>query len=139
MRAVSDDWGRAGRRWVKFNLVGAIGIFVQLATLSVLKSALHFEIMLATGLAVETAVIHNYLWHERFTWVDRVGISRRESLKRFLRFNVTTGLFSIVGNMVLMKVLADIAHMNYLVANLMTIATCSVVNFLVSDRVVFNG
>jgi putative flippase GtrA len=36
-----------------------------------------------------------------------------------------------------MKVLVGSARLNYFVANILTIATCSIVNFLVSDRFVF--
>jgi putative flippase GtrA len=128
------SWRATGVRWLKFNAVGGIGIGVQLIVLAVLKSGLRLEYLLATGLAVEAAVIHNFLWHERFTWADRVSES---SWARFGKFNLTTGLFSIVGNLALMKALVGLAGMNYLVANGVTIALCSVVNFVVSDRVVF--
>jgi putative flippase GtrA len=121
-------------RWLKFNTVGAVGIGVQLAVLAGLRSGFGFGYMAATALAVETAVIHNYFWHERFTWVDR---ETESSLARFAKFNLTTGLFSIAGNLVLMRVFVGGIGMNYMVANLVTIATCSVVNFVVSDRVVF--
>jgi len=123
-------------RWLKFNAVGAIGIGVQLIVLTALRSGFGIGYLWATGLAVESAVIHNYLWHERFTWRDR---ETESSLVRFVKFNLTTGLFSIGGNLVLMRVLVGEVRMNYLVANLVTIAMCSVVNFVVSDRVVFAG
>jgi putative flippase GtrA len=120
-------------RWLKFNVVGAIGIGVQLAVLTTLKAGLRLNYLLATALAVEAAVLHNYLWHERFTWADRTG----NSWLRFVKFNLSTGLFSIVGNLVLMRLLVGYGEMNYVVANLLTIATCSLVNFLASDRFVF--
>jgi putative flippase GtrA len=84
---------------------------------------------------VEAAVVHNFLWHERFTWADRTG----RGITRFVKFNLTTGTLSIAGNLVLMKLLAGFGHMNYLVANGITITTCSVVDFLVSDGFVFTG
>jgi putative flippase GtrA len=121
-------------RWLKFNAVGAMGIGVQLVALTVLRSGLGFGYMLATALAVEAAVIHNYAWHERYTWADR---ETESSLARFVRFNLTTGLFSIVGNVLLMKLFVGGSRMNYLAANALSIATCSIVNFVVSDRVVF--
>ena len=121
-------------RWLKFNAVGAVGVGVQLAVLAGLHSGLKIGYLSATALAVEAAVIHNYFWHDRFTWVDRETDS---SLARFAKFNLTTGLFSAAGNLVLMRVFVGGIGMNYVVANLVTIATCSVVNFLVSDRVVF--
>ncbi len=124
-------------RWLKFNVVGAIGIGVQLAILLALKSGLHFNYPLATALAVEAAVLHNFLWHERYTWADRVEPSWRKSLPRLLRFNVTTGGISIVGNLVLMKLLVGEFRFNYLMANCAAIGFCSLLNFFVSDRVIF--
>lgn len=121
-------------RWLKFNAVGAGGILVQLGALAVLKTGLKLDYLMATALAVEAAVIHNYFWHERFTWADRTS---ENSLARFAKFNLTTGLFSILGNVLVMRVFVGGAHLNYFVANLLTIATCSIVNFLVSDRFVF--
>jgi putative flippase GtrA len=126
-------WRSIAIRWLKFNLVGGIGIAVQLLALIVLKAGLNLNYLIATARAVEIAVIHNFLWHERFTWADRSGAG----FNRFLKFNLTTGLFSIGGNLVLMKLLVDLGHRNYLLANGITITACSVVNFLVSDGFVF--
>jgi putative flippase GtrA len=128
------SWRETGIRWLKFNAVGGMGIGVQLVVLAALKTGFRLDYLLATGLAVEAAVIHNFLWHERFTWADRVSESR---WARFAKFNLTTGLFSIVGNLVLMKALVGWVGMNYLVADGVTIVACSLVNFVVSDRVVF--
>jgi putative flippase GtrA len=121
-------------RWLKFNFVGGIGIFVQLAALALFRSVLHLNYLLATALAVETAVIHNFLWHERFTWKDRPSAHRLQSLTRFAKFNATNGAFSIAGNLLIMRALV---HMNYLLANLIAVTVCSLLNFLLSDWVVF--
>jgi putative flippase GtrA len=124
-------------RWLKFNAVGALGIAVQFAVLLTLKSGFHLSYLPATAIAVESAVVHNFLWHERYTWADRVQPSWRNSLPRLLRFNLTTGGVSIAGNLALMKLMVDLGHMNYLVANGIAIALCSLANFLVSDYLVF--
>jgi putative flippase GtrA len=124
-------------RWVKFNLVGGIGIAVQLGLLVLLKSVLHFNYLVATGLAVEATVVHNFLWHERYTWVGRVRPSWRESVPRLVRFNLTNGAVSIVGNLAVMKTMVGFAHMNYLTGNVIAIVLCSMVNFLVSEVYVF--
>jgi putative flippase GtrA len=153
-------------RWGKFNLVGAIGIFVQFAALFFLKSVVHFNYLSATALAVEIAVVHNFVWHERYTWADRVSTPsgakapdhlcariaalkrcatqnrvtqnpREERFRRFFRFNLTTGAVSIFGNLGMMRWMVGLGHMNYLVANGVAIAACSLVNFVVSDGWVF--
>jgi len=123
---------------MKFNAVGGIGIGVQLAALAVLRSGLKLDYLLATGLAVEIAVIHNFLWHERFTWVDRPAARPLQSLVRFAKFNLSNGAVSIVGNLVLMRLLVGEVKLNYVAANLIAIVVCSLVNFLLGDRFVFD-
>lgn len=125
------------QRWLKFNFVGGIGIGVQFAALFVLKGVLHLDYLVATALAVESAVMHNFVWHEQFTWADRVQMSWRGSIRRFVRFNLTTGGVSILGNLALMRIMVGEGHMNYLVANAIAITLCSIANFLVSEGWVF--
>src|SRR5580698_11478801 len=110
---------------------------VQLAMLLGLKSGFHLNYLLSTALAVETVVVHNFLWHERYTWADRVHPSWQKSLARLLRFNLAAGGVSIAGNLALMKVMVGLGHMNYLIANGVAIALCSLANFLVSEEWVF--
>jgi len=129
-------------RWCKFNFVGGIGIGVQFAALFLLKSVLHFDYLAATAVAVEAAVVHNFVWHEQFTWADRTKFEGlhpgwRRSLSRLLRFNLTNGAVSILGNLALMKAMVGQGHMNYLLANAIAITLCSVANFLVSETWVF--
>jgi len=131
------SWRKISVRWLKFNAVGGIGIVVQLVVLLGLKDGFHLNYMLATVVAVEAAVVHNFVWHERYTWADRSQPSWRKSLPRFVRFNLTNGAVSIVGNIGLMQMMVGVRHMNYLIANGIAIALCSVVNFLVSDGLVF--
>lgn len=120
-------------RWGKFNFVGGIGIAVQFLTLFFLKSGLHLPILIATAIAVEAAVLHNFVWHERFTWRDRqLGGGW---WRRMVRFHLGNGAVSIAGNVALMKVLAG--PLNYLVANAIAIGLCSIANFLVSECWVF--
>ncbi|HEV2698154.1 MAG TPA: GtrA family protein, partial [Terriglobales bacterium] len=99
------SWRQPGLvRWAKFNAVGAMGIVVQLGVLALLRSGLGINYLFATVFGVEAAVVHNFLWHERFTWADRrLGSAPR----RFWRFNFTTGLFSLAGNVLFTKLFVD--------------------------------
>ena len=126
-------------RWIKFNAVGGVGIVVQLAALAVFRSWLKLDYLLATGLAVEIAVIHNFLWHERFTWADRPAVRPLQSLVRLAKFNASNGAVSMVGNLGLMRLLVGEVKLNYVASNLVAIVVCSLVNFLLSDRLVFDG
>ncbi len=130
--------GQMVRRWVKFNVVGGLGIGVQLAALTIFRSWLRLDYLLATGMAVEIAVIHNFLWHERFTWADRPAGRLRRSLIRFAKFNASNGAVSIAGNLALMRLLVGEAKWNYVASNVLAIVACSLVNFLLGDRFVFD-
>lgn len=134
--APRDDWKTLGRRWLKFNFVGALGIGVQLAALSLLTRA-GVWYLAATALAVEAAVLHNFLWHERMTWRDRATPLLHRLLGRFLRFQLANGLISLLGNLLMMRLLVGALHLPVLWANLGAIAACGVLNFLVSDQLVF--
>jgi putative flippase GtrA len=125
-----------GRRFARFNLVGAIGIAVQLLVLELLRRA-GVNYLLATVLAVEAAILHNFAWHERYTWRDRSGVSRWQSLARLLRFHLANGAVSLVGNALMMRWLVGELHLPVLPANMIAIAACGVLNFLLGDRVVF--
>ena len=124
------------RSWLKFNAVGIIGVGVQLAALALFRGLLGLGIRLSTVLAVECAVLHNFAWHERWTWAHR-ELSAQGILGRLLKFNVSNGLISIVGNLVLMELLVVRLHFNYMLSNLAAIAVCSLLNFFVSDKLVF--
>ena len=124
-------------RWLKFNTVGAMGMAVQLGSLGLFVHVLGLHYLLATALAVEMAVLHNFIWHRRWTWADRQGISVPAWGVVLLRFNLTTGMISIVGNLISMRVLAGAAGLEPIVANLLSIILCSLVNFLVCDYFVF--
>jgi putative flippase GtrA len=126
-------------RWLKFNLVGGIGIGVQLAALTICRAFLHFHYLLASALSVEVAVLHNFLWHEHFTWADRPSGHVRHSIARLAWFNTTNGLVSLVANLVLMRILVGGFGVNYVAANVIAIASSSLVNFALSDCLVFNS
>jgi putative flippase GtrA len=131
--------GRGVWRWAKFNFVGGVGIGVQLGVLAVFRSWMKLDYLLAAGLAVEIAVIHNFLWHERFTWADRPARGPRQSLVRLLKFNASNGAVSVAGNLVVMRLLVGELRLNYVLSNLIAIVLCSLLNFLLGDRFVFEA
>jgi putative flippase GtrA len=125
-------WNRSA----KFALVGAMGIGVQLATLHWLVSS-GCNYLLATAIAVEAALLHNFVWHGNFTWKDRGGLTSSGLCLRFLRFHLSNGVISIAGNLLLMRLFVGGVGMHPIPANLASITICCLANFLVSDRWVF--
>jgi putative flippase GtrA len=110
---------------------------IQISTLAALTTGVGLHYLLSTALAVEAAVLHNFIWHERWTWRDRVAEDKHSRWKRLLRFQFPNGAFSLGGNLVMMQLLVGACEMNCTLANILSISTCSILNFLAGDRWVF--
>ena len=136
-------------RVARFVGVGVGGFVVQGLVLHALAAA-GLPYLAATAVAVEAAILHNFLWHERWTWAERVvspeaGLkacnydvpSLHDRLVRFARFNASTALISIGGNVALMGIFVGRLHLPLLAANLLAVVTLSVLNFLSADHLVF--
>lgn len=124
-------------RWLKFNAVGAMGSLVQIGVLAVLLRFMDFHYVWATAIAVESAVIHNFAWHWRWTWADRNTDGIRPMATAFLRFNFSNGLISLSGTILCTAFLVGIVHMDPLLANILAFVPCWLLNFFSSDRFVF--
>ena len=127
------------KRWLKFNAVGAMGICVQLLAVFLLGALLRMDCLLATALAVEAAVLHNFIWHQRLTWADRRATTRRAMLSRLFVFNATTGLVSIAGNLFTVSLLMRLLRAPLLTADCLAVAACSLFNFVLNDKIVFRS
>ena len=105
-----------------------------MAVLAALRGGLHLHYLIATAAAVEIAVLHNFAWHECWTWRDRSGSG---TAARLLRFHLSNGLISIAVNVGLMRVLVGRLQMEYLLANLLAVTAGGVANFAASNYWVF--
>ena len=122
-------------RFLRFNGVGVLGFALQLGVLALLlRAGVHY--LAATALAVELAVLHNFAWHERWTWRDRPAESGGRTA-RLWRFHAANGLISLAGNLLLMRLLVGLLDMPPVPANLLSVLLCALVNFTASDRFVF--
>jgi putative flippase GtrA len=125
------------RRWVTFNAVGLIGVGVQLAVIGALVRWTPVPYLIATTAGVEAAILHNFLWHERWTWRDRPSPAPFVRLERLRRFHVVNGVISLAGNLAIMTLLYGLCGVPVILSNLAAIAACSLLNFALSDTAVF--
>ena len=119
-----------------FFAIGVAGFVLQIVMLHWLSSGWHWPYVLATLVAVESAILHNFFWHERWTWADRRS-DARSTRTRLLRFHLGTGMTSLVGNVLVTALAVEFFHLPTLIANTVAVLATSLVNFLVSDRWVF--
>jgi putative flippase GtrA len=126
----------AGRRRVRFNLIGLLGYAVQSLTLWLLDRWAGLGTVPAVTIAVLAAVSHNFLWHERVTWP---GLPREQRLRRWASFHVATGGLSVASNVVVTTALVAVAGLPVVTANLVAVLVMSAASFPVSDRTVFRA
>jgi len=122
-------------RWGKFNLVGAMGMVVQLGALALINRLVPGHYLIATAAAIELTLLHNFTWHVHYTWRDRRDSSPMAA--QLLRFHLSNGAVSMLGNLALMRVLVQGAHLPVLGANCIGILCCSIANFVLGNNWAF--
>jgi putative flippase GtrA len=123
-----------GRRFIRYNVVAALGIGVRLLVAWLLVSGLGLHYLVGTALAIEASVLHNFFWHLRWTW----GASGHVFF-RLVAFHASNGLVSFLGAMVLMPMLVGSLGLHYLAANLLAVCFTGLLNFFLGDRLIFRG
>lgn len=121
-------------RFAAFLVVGAIGFLLQLWLFAWLTRTLGWPIVTATVTSVAAAVLHNFAWHDRWTWADR---GRQRRLPRFVQYLLATGATSVAANVGFVTLYAGALQVPPLTAAVFAVGSTSIFNFLVSDRVVF--
>ncbi len=121
-------------RWARFTVVGAMGTAIQLGTLALFSRWMAGHYLYATAAAIEVTLVHNFIWHSHYTWGDRAPTGR---IRRLLRFHASSGLISMLGNLVLMRMLVGEAHVPVLIANVVAVLSCSIPNYFLGNTWVF--
>ena len=123
-------------RFGKFSMVGLLGAVVQVLVFDLLIKLCHMPAAAAAAIGVEIAVLHNFCWHERFTWRERKATGSQRAA-RLWRFHLSNGLVPLGANALLTWFLLQKINVPPVFAAVSAIALCAPVNFLFADRWVF--
>ena len=94
---------------------------VQLAVLGGLIRLLGVHYLVATVVAVEAAILHNFFWHQRHTW--RIGRLPASTRRRLVRFHLLNGTVSLAGNALVMLLLTGSLGVDPVRANIVAVAS----------------
>jgi len=122
-----------GFRFLRFNVVSALGIGVRLLAAWALVNGLGLHYLVGTTLAIEVSILHNFFWHLHWTW----GRPVNHVFFRCVAFHASNGLVTFLGAMVLMPVFVGSLGLHHLVANFIAICFTGLLNFFLGDRFVF--
>ncbi len=120
------------KRYLRFGVVGASGIVVDMAVLFLLADPkmLALNLSLSKALAAEIALVNNFVWNELWTFRDISAAQShwRARRSRFGKFNLIC-LAGIGLSILLLNVQVLFLAMNVYLANLIAIIIVSIWNF----------
>ena len=118
-------------RFLKFGLVGLSGVLVNEGLLWLLTENLGLYYLLSAAIAVETAIITNFILNDIWTFRDRRTPGNRSLLGRGLKFNlVSLGGLSI--NIAILWTVTEVVGISYLISNLIGIAGATLWNYTIN-------
>ena len=125
-------------RFGMFSVIGMTGFAFQTTLIAVLTRVSGWHYAYVVPATAEITVLLSFLWHVRWTWADRPMQGLRALLTRLFHYQVarTAG---IVGAYMLTLVIVSSFHLMPEVANTLSVATMSILNFAIADRLIFRA
>ena len=129
---------KSSHRFVCYCIIGVASVAIKMCVLSVFIEIAHLSCLVATAIAVETAILHSFWWHLFWTWRERsTGISCSRILSRLARFHIANGAVGFVSNLILMKILVENLGLHYIPSNLAATCIAGLTNYVLADFFVF--
>ena len=129
---ISLGW-RTGEitRIFKFILVGAIGIVINEGLLYLLTNQVGLFYLLSSVIAVQIAILNNFVWNHLWTFHDRRTI--KDSVWYKLAKFELVSIGGKLANILVLYLMVAFLDVHYLIANLFGIAAGFVINFLLNN------
>jgi dolichol-phosphate mannosyltransferase len=124
-------------RGTKFLLVAWLGMFVNTGYLYLFKGVLGIRIIPASLMAIEIAIIHNFIWFRHWAWKDRQQKYHQPFFKQLFKYNIATGLVDLFSNVTILWVLSTFFHVHYLLANICGMIAGPFIKFWLNDKFIF--
>lgn len=120
-------------RFIRFGLVGASGVFVDLAVFYLLRRFVGLGLTRSTIISAEVAIINNFLWNDAWTFSDMSSQQKgwRKRIKRFLKFNLIC-LAGVILQTLIVNFLFNVLGVNEYLAKIVAIAIVTFWNFWIN-------
>lgn len=120
---------RKNQRVLKFGMVGATGVGVNVGLLYILTEFVGLYYLYSAAFAIESSIISNFILNDIWTFEDRRETGMSNWLDRFGKFHaVSFGGMAI--NLALLWAFTDLLGIYYIVSNLLAIAAVFAWNYL---------
>lgn len=124
----------------QFATVGALGLVVNQVLLWLLVDVLHIgHLLLAAAIATQGSTTFNFIGTEAWVFGSRRQGGAAGVIRRFVVYDALNST-ALLGRLPLLQFLtAGFPHMNYLVANLITLVLLTVLRFAIADSVIWSN
>ncbi len=126
-------------RFIRFGVVGASGVVVNQGLLMLIHGSLGWPLLLSSLIAIEAAILNNFLWSSTWIWRFDYDHSLRLILQKLAQYQAATLFTSMVVNASVLASLVYALDVDYRLANLAGIAAGMGVNFLAGEFWVFRS
>jgi dolichol-phosphate mannosyltransferase len=118
-------------RLVKFGIVGASGVVVNVGSLFLLTEFARIPYFLASPVAIELSIISNFTINHLWTWRDRTGEGGLWG--KVIRYHIGAGATAVLANYAILILLTEVFGMHYMISNLIGITVGTFSNYLIND------
>lgn len=123
----------------QFATVGALGLVVNQVLLWLLMDVLHTgNLLVAAAIATQGSTTFNFVGTERWVFGTRRLGGANGVIRRFLVYDAVNSSALLVRLPLLAFLTDGFPHVNYLVANLITLVLLTVLRFVVADTVIWS-
>jgi dolichol-phosphate mannosyltransferase len=121
----------------QFATVGALGLVVNQALLWFLVDVVQTgHLLLSAAIATQGSTAFNFVGNERWVFGSRREGGALGVIKRFVVYDAVNSSALLI-RLPMLQVLTAGAHMNYLVANLLSLVALTVLRFLIADLLIW--
>ncbi|HEY6951113.1 MAG TPA: GtrA family protein, partial [Bacteroidota bacterium] len=118
-------------RMLKFGIVGATGIVVNMGCLYAVTEYGKIPYFVGSLIAIELSILSNFWINLVWTWKDRSGAGT--VWPKLLRYHVGAGATAFLGNYLILIGLTELFGVNYMLSNLIGIGVGTLSNFVIND------
>src|SRR5512135_1189093 len=129
--------GFVNPRLLKFGVVGATGVGVNMGALYLLTEFARIPYFVGSLIAIEMSILSNFWLNLVWTWKDRSDSGT--IWMKVWRYHVGAGLTAILGNYLVLIGLTELFGLNYMLSNLVGIGVGTLSNYIVNDLWTFKA
>ena len=126
------------KRLTKYCIIGISGIFVNTLILFFFTDILRIYYLLSSVIAYEISIITNFILNDKWTFKDLVNEKSHSFLTRAMYYNSAMITGAVLG-ILLLYIFTDFLKINYLISNLISIATVFILRYYASITIVWKN